>query len=64
MNPVIVVQLLTSALADAAILLPVIQTLTATGQITVEQQTAVLAQYNSLKTQAEGQFAGPEWKLE
>jgi hypothetical protein len=45
-------------------LLPKLSQLKASGEITAEQQAAVLAKYTSLKTRADGQFAGPEWQVE
>ena len=44
-------------------LLPLIDQLAAKGEVTPEQQAELLARYNSLKTQADGQFTGPAWQV-
>ena len=44
-------------------LLPSITALVQKGEITPAQQTALMAKYQSLKTKADGQFAGPEWQV-
>jgi hypothetical protein len=44
-------------------LLPLINQLAAKGEVTPEQQAELLARYNSLKTQADGQFTGPAWQV-
>ena len=63
METAAIIAALNGALSLSTTLLPLIQQLQQQGQITAQQQAALLAQYNSLKTQADGQFSGPEWKL-
>jgi hypothetical protein len=46
-------------LVDA--LLPTLTELVRKGELTVEQQAAVRAQYESLKAKADGQFTGTHW---
>lgn len=43
--------------------LPLIEGFVQSGQMTVEQQAALLAKYNSLKIAADGQFSGPAWQI-
>jgi hypothetical protein len=47
-------------LVDA--LLPTLTELVRKGEVTVEQQAAVRAQYESLKAKADGQFSGAHWE--
>ena len=43
-------------------LLPQLNELVRKGEVSVEQQAAVRAQYDSLKNKAEGQFSGAHWQ--
>jgi len=63
MDPATILALVSGALSLTEQLLPQLQALQTSGQITADQQAAVLARYNSLKAAADGQFAGPEWQL-
>lgn len=63
MNPVAILAATNAALSLAEKLLPLIDQLAAKGEVTPEQQAELLARYNSLKTQADGQFTGPAWQL-
>jgi hypothetical protein len=60
MNTVVI---LNAALTLVEELLPKLSELKANGEISAEQQAALLAKYNSLKARADGQFAGPEWQV-
>lgn len=62
METAAIIAALNGALSLSATLLPLIAQLKQSGQITPEQQDELLAKYNSLKTQADGQFAGPAWQ--
>jgi hypothetical protein len=53
----------TAALNLLEVLIPQIQQLALKGAVTPEQQTALLAKYNSLKNAGDAAFSGPEWNL-
>jgi hypothetical protein len=61
MDPLTMVNALNAALTLSETLLPVIQQHVQSGEITAEQQGAVRAAYDRLRTRADGQFSGPEW---
>jgi hypothetical protein len=42
---------------------PYLAQLVSKGQITIEQQSAALSDYQSLRSRDAGQFDGPEWKV-
>ena len=63
MNPVAILAATNAALSLAEQLLPLIAALAAKGEVTPAQQAELLTKYNSLKTQADGQFTGPAWQL-
>lgn len=64
MNPIAIVQLVNALFSMTEELLPQLSKMSKDGQITPEQQAKLIARYNSLKTRADGQFSGPEWKIE
>jgi hypothetical protein len=55
------VNALNAALTLSETLLPVIQQHVQSGSITAEQQAAVRAAYDRLRSRADGQFSGPQW---
>ena len=61
MAPLIVFNAINAGLALVEAMLPVLQKLQLSGEISVEQQKAVRAKYLSLRARADGQFSGPEW---
>lgn len=63
MDPITIVTAASAALKLAEALLPQVQALYQRGQVTLKQQQDLMARYHALKTQAEGQFAGPEWAM-
>ena len=64
MNAVAVIALFNSLLTAAEQLAPEVKALANKGQISVEDQAAMLAKYNGLKAIVEaGPFQGPEWKV-
>ena len=63
MNPIAILAATNAALSLAEQLLPLIDQLSAKGEVSAEQQAELLAKYNSLKTQADGQFSGPAWQV-
>ena len=44
-------------------LLPIVSSLQVSGEVTLEQQKALMDRYNSLKGRTKGQFTGPEWEV-
>lgn len=64
MNPLAILATANAALSLLEQLLPLIDGLAAKGEVTPEQQAELLAKYNSLKTQADGQFTGTAWQVE
>ncbi len=63
MNSVAILAALNGAIEITTTLIPVVDQLKRDGLVTEEQQAAILAKYNSLKKQADGQFSGPQWEL-
>lgn len=63
MNAAAILAALNGALQLSTVLLPLVDQLKQTGEVTEAQQAEILAKYNSLKAQADGQFTGPQWKL-
>jgi hypothetical protein len=64
MDPITIITVVSSSMKLVEKLLPVIDDLFQSGQITAEQQQQVRSQYESLKTQSEGQFSQPHWQIE
>lgn len=62
MDPVTTVAALNGALALANTLIPVVAQYRKDGLISAEDQAKLLANYESLKTQASGEFSGPQWQ--
>lgn len=63
MDPITAIALANASMQLLNVLIPEIQAMIAKGQITNEQQQAILDQYNALKaTVAAGGFTGPEWQ--
>ena len=63
MDPLTILNAVNAGLALVDALLPELQKLQLKGEISVEQQQAVLDRYSRLKARADGQFSGPEWDL-
>jgi hypothetical protein len=63
MDPITAISALNAALTLSEQLLPVIQQHVQSGTITAEQQAAVRAAYDRLRTRADGQFSGPQWQV-
>lgn len=63
MDPITIIAATNAALALAETLIPKIREMANSGEITPEDQLAVLSRYRSLKAQADGQFSGPEWTV-
>lgn len=63
MDPITILSLLSGSLSLAEQLIPLVNDAVQKGQISVEDQAAVLAKYNSLKAKADGQFSGPAWQV-
>lgn len=61
MTPAAILAALNGALALSQALLPLVDQYRQTGEITEAEQAELLAKYNSLKAQADGQFTGPAW---
>jgi hypothetical protein len=62
MDPVTAINLAVTGLNLVEQLLPVIEQMRLSGDITAAQQAEVRARYESLKARADGQFNGPEWQ--
>jgi|GEM_PF-2748735 len=63
MDPLTAIAALNASITLTQTLLPVIAQMKNDGQITAEQQAELLAKYNSLRAQADGQFSGPQWQV-
>lgn len=63
MNPMAILALASAAAQLVRESLPVIRDAIKGGEISEADQARVLAEYNSLRTQAGGEFTGPEWEL-
>lgn len=63
MDPVTLLALANAGIQLSQQLLPLAQQAIAGTPVTAEQQAAVLAAYDSLKTLSEKQFSGPEWVI-
>jgi len=63
MDPVTAISLATAGMSLIEQLIPIINDMRLSGQITAEQQRQVLDRYQSLKARADGQFSGPEWAI-
>lgn len=62
MTPAAILAALNGALSLSSVLLPMIEQFKQEGTITPEQQAELIAKYNSLRAQADGQFSGPAWQ--
>lgn len=62
MDPVTVLAALNGALSLANTLLPVVEQYRKDGVISADDQAKVKAAYESLRTRADGQFAGAAWQ--
>lgn len=63
MDPVTAVTLANAALALLEALIPQISKMVSAGEISTEDQQAVLDRYNAVKAAVEKGFTGPEWDL-
>jgi len=63
MDPATIIALLNGALSLSNQLIPVVAQYRAEGKMSPEDQAKLMATYNSLRTQADGQFTGPAWQL-
>lgn len=63
MDPIAIITTASAALSLVEQLLPLIDGLQKNGQISVADQAALLAKYESLKAKADGQFSGPAWQV-
>lgn len=63
MNPLTVLALASAAMQLVRESIPVIRDAFESGEISEEDQARVRAEYESLRSQAAGQFTGPEWEL-
>ena len=63
MDPTTVIALLNGALSLSHQLIPIVAQFRAEGKMSPEEQARLMAAYNSLRTQADGQFTGPAWQL-
>lgn len=64
MPPATVIALLQAILGITPTLIDEVQTLANKGQITADQQAAMLKAYQDLKAKVEaGPFTGPEWQV-
>jgi len=64
MDPFTILAAANASLALVKALIPEIQRLTKTGEISVEEQFKTLHAYNELKNNLEEYFSGEEWRLE
>jgi hypothetical protein len=62
MDPITVLAMASAAMAFLKEAVPQIKEMFNRGEITKEQQDALLAEYQSLRERTEGQFAGKEWE--
>lgn len=62
MDPITIIAALSAGIKLVKELAPVVQDMFNKGQITKEQQEEVMKEFQSLKTGAGGEFAGPEWQ--
>lgn len=63
MDPLTVLNGINAGLALVDALLPELQKLHLSGQITIEQQKEVRGKYVLLRARADTHFSGPEWTL-
>lgn len=63
MDPITVLALASAAAKLIREALPVIRDAFTSGEISEEDQARVRAEYESLRSQAGGEFTGPEWEL-
>lgn len=63
MNPITILALASAAMQLVKESLPVIRDAIKGGEVSEADQERVLNEYNSLRTQAGGEFSGPEWEL-
>lgn len=63
MDPMTIIMMASAGIKFAKEAIPAIQEMFARGQISVEDQAKVRAEYESLRTLAGGEFTGPEWEL-
>lgn len=63
MDPLVLIGAANAAFALIEALIPQIAAMVGKGEISVEQQKAILDKYNSLKKSVEDGFTGPEWDL-
>lgn len=64
MDPITLISLASGAMSMVETLIPAIQKLAQSGEITKEQQQAVLEKYNALVSSGDAMFEGPEWQVE
>jgi len=64
MDPITVIAVINGSMSLVKSLLPVIDQMVQSGEITPAQQAEARAAYESLKAQADGQFQGPHWQID
>lgn len=64
MDPLTILAAVSASVKLAKELLPELDRLVQSGDITPEQQAAARSEYESLKSQADGQFSGPHWQID
>lgn len=62
MDPITIVALANAALGMVEALMPQVAALFKNGEISVEDQKALLDRYNAVKAATESGFTGEEWK--
>lgn len=63
MDPITILALASAAMKLVKEALPAIRDAFAAGEVSEADQARVRAEYESLRTQAGGEFTGPEWEL-
>lgn len=64
MDPITTIAAASAAIDLVQRLLPIIDQMVKRGEVSAELQAEVRAKAESLKTQSEGQFSGPHWKID
>jgi polyhydroxyalkanoate synthesis regulator phasin len=64
MDPITIISIINASLTLVEQLTPQVKELFQKGDITAEQQKALLDRYNALKANIDAEFSGPEWQIE
>lgn len=64
MDPITILAAASAGVKLAQSLMPEIDRLLRSGQLTVEQQAQAREVYDSLKAEDAGQFTGPHWEID